>query len=231
MTTKIKSFAEKYLPLICLAFAILLFFSGNRLGILFGFLILITGIVLYFVFNKIQHKRERMVLLHALIAEADAFIENVKKNKAFPIVDSSLLLEKDEKAFLEEQTVFFEPRSVRKTGGGGIGFRITKGVFVGGYSGQAESQQEWRLIDEGTVTLTNTRIIFRGSKENKTIPLNKVISITNTLESIEISIDGKVKPVAFRVKNSCIWGGAIHIAKDAENPLQLGDMKIEIEFK
>jgi len=231
MTTKIKSFAERYSPLICLALAVLLFLSGNPTGILFGFLIIITGIILYFVFRQAQNKRERIVFRNALVAEANAFIENVKKNKALPTIDSSLLLEKNEKAFLEEQTVFFEPRSIRKTGGSGIGFRIAKGVYVGGYSGQAESHQEWRLIDERMVTLTDNRVIFRGSKENKTIPLNKIISITNTLESIEISIDGKVKPVAFQVKNSYIWASAVHIARTAENPLQLGDMKIEIEFK
>ena len=183
------------------------------------------------VFSIIRKKQEKKEKKASAIQEANIFLEGVKKNKALPTVYSSLMLEAGEKAFLEENSVLAEPRAVRRSTGSGAGFRVMKGVYVGGYSGRSESSQEWRMLDEGTLTLTNNRVIFRGSKENKTIPLDKIISISNSMGTVEVSLDGKSKPTAFKVNNSYIWAATIHIAKAAENPLQLGDMKIDIEFK
>ncbi len=223
MITEVKNFVKQHPFLFSLIVATPFFFWHPLIAIL----ILIIGLI-FFAINKNKEKAEKRTLL---IQFANTFMEEVKQKRALPTVYSSLMLEKDENAFFEEHSTFAEPRAVRRSTGSGVGFRVMKGVYMGGYSGRSESNQEWKLIDNGTLTLTNHRLIFRGTKENKMIPLNKILSITNTLESIEIAIDGKAKAVAFSVENSYIWASTIQIAKAAKNPLQLGDMKIEIEFK
>lgn len=165
-----------------------------------------------------------------LIAAAQLFIEVIKQNKSIPPIASSLILEANEKAFLEEDTTFFEPRAVRKSTGSGAGFRVMKGVYLGGYSGRSESTQEWRDIDQGTLTITNKKIVFRGSKENKTVAINKIISSSNTMDSIQLTMEEKNKPILFQVKNPYMWAAVIHICKGA-NPLDLGKTELDIQFK
>ena len=132
---------------------------------------------------------------------------------------------------MEEDSSLYETRSVRKGGGSGVGIRLMKGVYVGGYSGKSESHKEWRKLDDGKIILTSKRIIFKGDLENRNIPIEKVLSVTSTLETIEITIEGKEKSSAFSVKNICIWKALIHLIKKVENPLQLGDTEIDIKFQ
>lgn len=177
--------------------------------------------------NFLVNKKDKRM---SLIKSANDFVEEVRKKKAVSVISSSLMLENDEKAFLEEKTTFAEPRAVRKNTGSGMGFRLMKGVYLGGYSGKSESNQEWKAIDQGTVTITNKRIIFRGSKENKTITISKVISVNSTLDSIELTIEDKNKLVSFAVENPYIWATVVRICKGA-NPLQLGNTELDFQFK
>jgi hypothetical protein len=199
-----------------------------------GFILVVAiviGIVIYTSQKKTKFAEGRANLRARLIAEGNAYIDGVKANKALPIVSSTLMLDTNEKVILEESSSLFEPRSVRTNSGTGSRVRIIKGFSVGSYRGTSESHMEWRCLDTGTLSLTNQRIIFRGNKENRTIKLEKVMSINATLESLEIAIDGKAKSVSFSVKNPYIWGGAFTVAKAAEDPENLGDLNIQVEFK
>jgi hypothetical protein len=64
-----------------------------------------------------------------------------------------------------------------------------KGVYyrVGSISGQHVTQEEWKLIDQGKVYLTNKRILFVGSKKNSTIRLDKMLSFTPYSDGIQIN--------------------------------------------
>ncbi|MFA6602006.1 MAG: hypothetical protein WCT02_04080 [Candidatus Paceibacterota bacterium] len=193
--------------------------------------IIIVGIVLAIKRTSQNSKAKKAEYQQAKITEANAFIEGIKTKKSVPSINSSLLLEKDEHAILEESTKLAETRAVSHRTGSGIGFRVMKGVYVGSYAGQSESTKEWRAIDQGTVTLTNKRILFKGNKENRTIPISKILSIDISLDSFQVSVDGKAKSESFTVNNGYIWTGALHIIRAADDPFHLGDMKINIEFK
>ena len=181
---------------------------------------------------KEQRRQQRR---QQLITEAENYINEVKNKKAIPTIKTSIFLEKDENAFLEELTELTEPRAVRKYRGemAGAGFRIAKGVYIGGggRSGTSESHQEWRTIDYGNLVITNKKLVFRGSKENRTVPLKKIISSDVFSESIEVAVEGRSKTMIFPVKNSYIWGAVINIVKSVDDPLNLGDLKLDIQFK
>lgn len=193
--------------------------------------IVIVGIVLAIKRHGQNSKARKDEYRQSKITEANTFIEDIKNKKTVPSVVSSLLLEKDEKAILEESTKLAETRSVSHRTGSGIGFRVMKGVYVGSYAGQSESTKEWRAIDQGTVTLTNKRILFKGIKENRTISISKILSIDISLDSFQVSVDGKAKSESFTVSNGYIWTGVLHIIRSADDPFHLGDIKIDIEFK
>jgi len=167
-----------------------------------------------------------------LITETNQYIEEIKSKKAIPIIKSSIFLKEGEFAFLEENTDLRETRAVRIFSGGsrGVGFKVAKGtsIRIGGFSGISESNQEWRTLDTGKLVITNQRLIFNGSKENRSFPIKKILSIETFTNSIKISIDGRAKSLNFPVKNPYIWSIVINIVCSTENPLKLDDVKINI---
>ncbi len=86
-----------------------------------------------------------------------------------------------------------EPRAVRTGGYVGPSFRVAKGVYlrVGGF--QSESHDELRNIDQGTLTLTNKRLVFSGNKRMVNIDLRKIVSIEPYSDGIGLKREGKEK--------------------------------------
>ena len=180
-------------------------------------------------FFSSSHKAEKK---DALIGEAESYIAAIKNQKQLPQISSdALFLASGEHAFLEEQVILKETRAVRKSSGGFGGLRIMKGVTIGGWSGTSESHQEWRQLDSGQLVLTNKKIIFRGGKENRTIPIDKIVAFETYSDRVEIVIDGRTKNIAFSVKNPLIWKIAISIIKNAKDPLDLGNTNLNVEVR
>ena len=147
-----------------------------------------------------------------------------------PIEISGIAFKEDEDAYLNEKDcVLYETRAVRHHIGGGIGLRIMKGVYVGGTRGASESRDEWRTIDQGHCVLTNKRIIFDGSKENRVIALAKVISASPWADSIEVSIENRKKSMLLKVSNPYLWSAVIQILSQVRNPKQIDKLSLEIK--
>jgi hypothetical protein len=179
--------------------------------------------------KKKREEREK------LITEANQYVEEIKSKKAIPIIKSSIFLKEGESAFLEENTDLQETRAVRTFRGGsrGVGFRVAKGISVraGGFSGTSESNQEWTALDTGNLIITNQRLIFNGSKENRSFPIEKILSVETFIESIRISINGRAKSLSFPVQNPYIWSTVINIVCSTKNPLKLDNVKLDIVLK
>jgi len=170
-------------------------------------------------------------LQQSIINEANDFVERIRQSKSLTPIYSSLVLGPKESAFLEEKTILKEPRSVRRYRSSGIRFRVMKGVSVGTSGGHAESHKEWRALDLGTLIITNKKIVFDGSKEDRSIPLNKILTVSPMLDSIEISSSSRVGSMIFPVKNPFIWAATIRILSAVEDPLNIGDLNLDIKFK
>ncbi|MCC7566467.1 MAG: hypothetical protein KO206_09380 [Methanomicrobiaceae archaeon] len=112
------------------------------------------------------------------------------------VASNTVLLKRGERAVAVIPGITLkEPRSVRKTygGGGGPSFRIAKGVYLrtGGFAARSESHEEIKVIDSGTLTLTNRRMIFTGGKRTVNFPLGKIVGMEPYRDGIAINRDGK----------------------------------------
>ncbi len=208
--------------------------SWNILGVISLFIVpvlwpifLITSLVFY---SKLRKKR-KLEEKAKLIKEAELYIEKAKESKALSTVKPSIFLNPGEHAFFEEQSNLKETRAVRKTGGGGVGFRVAKGVYVGGYSGQAESHQEWRTLDAGELIVTNEKIVFQGTKENRMFPINKILSVETFTDGAEVTIESRTKSVIFTARNPYILSAILHIVRSVKDPMNLKDVKLDIKFE
>jgi len=165
-----------------------------------------------------------------LIEEANSFVEQIKQNKGLTPIASGLLLKPEEEAFLETNSVLQETRAIRYHKRGGAGFRVMKGVWIGAGSGTSESKDEWRVIDQGKLTLTNKKLVFDGSKGDRVIPLNKIISINPWLDGIEVSTENRSKSMLLSVNNPFIWAAVINVLNKVEDPRKI-EGGIDIAFK
>ncbi|MGB9898549.1 hypothetical protein [Thermanaerothrix sp.] len=111
----------------------------------------------------------------------------------------------------------WEPRSIRRSMGiyGGPSIRVMKGVYLrlGTFSAGGESHEELRAIDQGTLTITNRRIVFSGSTRTVDVSLNKIISIEPYVDGIAVRTSNRQKaqyfvglspgkyPIEFTVEN------------------------------
>ncbi len=150
-------------------------------------------------------KKERDSLTPEELAKRDAENFNALVNlvsegdiRLPPIVYSPIICKKGEKVSLVLENIsFMESKAVRATNGlyGGPSFRIARGINykIGAVSTRSESHEEIKVIDEGTLTLTNKRLIFMGSKRNVNINLNKILAINDYKDGISINRENKQK--------------------------------------
>jgi hypothetical protein len=202
---------------------IILFFS---LGVIFIFNIpllglLFFGIAIWLGVRKSQRKKAEELSRNK--KEIENYIENIKINKKLETISTNLFLEKNENAFLEDDVSISETRAVRYSTGSGAGVRVMKGVTVGGYSGKSSSTQEWTVIDHGTLTVTNKKLVFRGIKENRQIPINKIIGLE--IVSDGISVASNKKTMMFSVSQPVKWGVVLNIIRQVDNPLNFSEFE------
>lgn len=132
------------------------------------------------------------------------------ENGNIPIVDIDIHLQKNENCHFHTTTDLFEQKTVtKKINYSGPTFRvkIVKGIYwrAGSISAQRVTEDIWATIDSGRIILTNKRIIFIGSKHNKTILLKKILDFNVFSNGIEIKKDTG-KNQFFQLNNSDIFG-------------------------
>lgn len=182
-------------------------------------------------FDLFSTQNKKQVKKQELINEANSYIEKVKNNKGLIPITTSILLKKDEDAFLATESTLRETKAIRYSQRGGVGLRVAKGVYVGRSSGKSESQQEWRVIDSGDITVTNQKLVFNGEKENRIIPIDKIVSISPWSDAIEITSETKNKSMLFSVDNPFIWAAVVNILVKVDDPKNLDGVNLDIQIK
>jgi len=120
-------------------------------------------------------------------------------------VDTSLMLKRGEVAYFDIGSSLRETRAERRHQSVFAG-RRQKNTFFGGSSGRSKSHQVLTDIDSGQLILTNKRLAFDGKETNRTIKLNKIMSVDiedNFFSSeLEISVEGRKKSMYFSVPDA-----------------------------
>jgi len=119
-----------------------------------------------------------------------------------------IILKPGEEAHWHSPTQLMEERAIRHTYGGAV--RVMKGVYIGGRKG--ESHGELRTIDTGSLLLTNKRLIFNGGFRNSEYKLDKVVSVEEYKDAIEIGASNRKKVQIFVVDEPHKWATYIRIA-------------------
>ncbi len=154
--------------------------------------------------DEIKRQSEIKAAEDAKKRDVNEFINGLQKGsgKINTNEQSPVILKRNENTSLILHNITLrEPRAVRQTVGGygGPTFHVAKGVNfrLGGFAAQSESHEELRNIDQGTLVLTNKRLIFIGSKRTTNIDLTKIVAIEPYKDGIGSQRENKQKTEYF----------------------------------
>jgi hypothetical protein len=149
-----------------------------------------------------DEEKELQTIAHSLGAELtmDAHTKSAMdkyklfwqiENSEIPTIPVSLNLQKNERCYFYTTIDWLEQRSITKRinySGPTLRIKIVKGVYwrAGSLGVQRITQDVWTTIDSGTLFLTNKKLIFMGSKGNKSIQLSKILDFTAYKNGIDI---------------------------------------------
>ena len=133
----------------------------------------------------------RKILIESL--QSGELLDDVKL-----VVSAPIIPKKNEVIYLGLPNIsFYEPRryTIRNYGGGG--FRVAKGVYIGGGTSVPYKFEKIDRVDVGSFVVTNSRIVFVGQKRTLTIPYKKLVSLAPHNKGILIGKEGREKPLYF----------------------------------
>lgn len=161
---------------------------------------------------------------------AKAYFEPIIASKTLPVITVDVNLQKDEKCYYVEENVSLgEERSVRVTRGTGASVRVVKGVWVHGYGSNSISTPTLRKVDNGTVFLTNKRLIFLGRFHNKNIKYDDILATNQYSDAISLSIASNGKNEYFFVKNSLLLKGMMFFAPYGDDLKKIKDIDMQFQ--
>ena len=113
------------------------------------------------------------------------------ENGNLPTIVPSINIQKSENLHFQTQLKWLEQRTITKRvdyGGPTARIKLAKGIYyrVGSIQAKRITEDVWKTIDSGTLYLTNKRIIFMGSKGNKTIPINKILTFKPFKDGVDL---------------------------------------------
>ncbi len=191
-----------------------------------GLAVVVALIILVAVANAAQRRKHK----ERLFAEARQFMQFVEHRKALAPVATNVILKSGETAFYSAPSALYETRAVRQYQSGSTGFRVAKGVYIGGTKGRSVSTQEWAQVDSGVLTVTNRRLIFDGGAADRTVTLGKVVSVESSLSGVEVSVEGRQKSMVFGAANPLVVAAIIRICCQADDPLDLSQTTLNVTF-
>lgn len=121
------------------------------------------------------------------------------ENDILPTISSKIILQKGENCHFCATIDWLEQRRATRRinyGGPTLRIKIAKGLYwrAGSLGVQRITEDVWQVIDSGDLYLTNKRIIFMGSRGNKTIPLKKVLDFNVFSNGIDIQKESGKSP-------------------------------------
>jgi hypothetical protein len=192
------------------------------------FIILVVAAIVVVAVVRAMQQRQRRALL---FKQARDWAATVQQSHALPIVAADIILKPGEAAFYSTPSALYETRAVRHYQSGHTGFRVAKGVWVGGTSGRSVSTQEWTRLDAGSLIITNKRLVFNGQKEERTVPLSKIVAVHNSLADVQVAVEGRQKAMAFGVANPLIASLIIRLCCQVSDPLNLSGHNLNFQFQ
>ena len=120
------------------------------------------------------------------------------ENDEMPELQVDINIPRSEKCYFVADTVWMEQTEEKANSvhsNSNLRLKIAKGIYWRDPNEQAKKvDADWIEQDSGTLYLTNKRILFKGSKGDKIILLNRIVDFSVYSNGIEIEKEGSKNP-------------------------------------
>jgi len=133
------------------------------------------------------------------------------ENLPLPVISPGIILQKTETCHMQINNVGWHELRVVTQRVGYTGYsssiKIAKGFYLrtGSYRPRSYKTEQMKLIDSGTLYLTNKRIIFAGRLKNSNIRLEKIIGFSPYSDGVEVQKDTGKSPLLTIQNNADIF--------------------------
>lgn len=145
-------------------------------------------------------------------SEVEKYLTSTADTNKLPVVSTTLALEPGEEAYLEEKSALLAVREkidVQNTG---------------------KKEMETYTKDEGTLTLTNKRINFRGAFDKYNFALDKV-KVLSGQDFLDIREESAPSGLHFKVANPLLWNAVAGLARQPVKFSFAKNISFTIKFK
>jgi len=174
--------------------------------------LLVGGATTLAVCYSLSKRLERYLHWRRIRVDAHKYLALLDRSDGLPTIPTDILLQPAERSFYCASSALYETRAVRYYQSGFAGFRVARGIWIGGSGGRSVSNQEWAKLDTGTLTVTNQRLVFDGAAQTRTIPLQRIVSVNSMCDSVEVSVENRQKSMVFEAANPLILSAIIRLA-------------------
>ncbi len=188
--------------------------------LLFIFIIIAIICIVFSSINK--KKKENIDKEKKLAEEQKKFLElrdKFAKNGIEKILPNNLILEKNEECYFENSAKYAELKNRvigYETNSRGNRIRITKGFSVyGGGSTRQSIRDDILITTEGTIYLTNKKIIFSAIRHSTTIKLVSILSL-DTYKGLLV-IQTKSKEFSFHIEDQTTFMAELEYLLNKKN--------------
>ena len=179
--------------------------------------------------RKAAREEQRSRALGNLEAARTFWREAERRGGLLP-VESTLFLKNGAQAFFCEKVELMEPRAVRTGTGNRVGFRVARGVWVSTGTSTSESNDVWKRLDEGMLTITNRRIVFDGQMGTRNLDLAKLVSVSPRADGIEVAVENRQKSSGFTCANPLKPWIVANVCARVPDPAKFDAKAIEVDF-
>lgn len=179
---------------------------------------LVAAVIVYVVSarrTKRRNAEESAALKERMESEYKNWSRTVILNNGLKSIPANICLMNGERCFYSDNTILYEPRSVRNSIHLGGGVRVARGVVIGGGNSWSEAHDEWRAISSGTLYITNKRIIFDGEMHDRTIKFSALTVVQAGIQELTISCSTRQKTMVFGGINARIAQDTIRLLEKA----------------
>lgn len=133
------------------------------------------------------------------------------ENERLDPIPTEIILSRNEFCYFVNNADIFETRKITKRvsyGGPTMRVKIAKGIYyrAGDLGVKAQSEEKLTFIDSGKLYITNKRLLFVGSKQNKPVYLNKILDYRVYDNGLEVSKDSGKSPFYKMTANADLAG-------------------------
>jgi len=135
--------------------------------------------------------------LKILAAKRQQALEDFAAQPLTPIRPQQALLQRGEVAYGSVAATLKETQTVGyRSGNSGVSVRVMKGVTIHSGGSHGHAVKGIVAVAAGELVITNQRVIFAGDAQSFSLPLSKLINVTNYSDGIAFHEDHKTQLLA-----------------------------------